>query len=71
MFTHTFRGTRIFRRPIALFLLLVLLSLGVKAQQSDSQPQDEDFAKSVKEWTTRPEFISPLVDHQICNMSIW
>jgi hypothetical protein len=23
----------------------------------------EDFAKSVKEWTTRPEFISPLVDH--------
>jgi len=24
---------------------------------------DEDFAKSVKEWTTRPEFISPLVDH--------
>ena len=24
---------------------------------------DPDFAKSVKEWTTRPEFISPLVDH--------
>src|SRR3954463_13121021 len=24
---------------------------------------DEDFARSVKEWTTRPEFISPLVDH--------
>ena len=24
---------------------------------------DDQFAKSVKEWTTRPEFISPLVDH--------
>ena len=24
---------------------------------------DDDFAKSVKEWTTRPDFISPLVDH--------
>src|SRR5262252_6163492 len=24
---------------------------------------DEDFAKSVKEWTTRPDFTSPLVDH--------
>jgi hypothetical protein len=27
------------------------------------QPMDPDFAKSVKEWTTKPEFISPLVDH--------
>jgi hypothetical protein len=27
------------------------------------QTQDEDFAKSVKEWTTQPYFISPLVDH--------
>src|SRR2546426_8621658 len=24
---------------------------------------DEEYAKSVREWTTRPEFISPLVDH--------
>lgn len=24
---------------------------------------DEDFARSVKEWTTSPEFTSPLVDH--------
>jgi hypothetical protein len=28
-----------------------------------AQAQDEDFAKAVKEWTTGPEFISPLVDH--------
>ncbi|HYL36751.1 MAG TPA: M14 family zinc carboxypeptidase [Bryobacteraceae bacterium] len=27
------------------------------------QTQDPDFARSVKEWTTRPEFLSPLVDH--------
>ena len=24
---------------------------------------DDEFARLVKEWTTRPEFISPLVDH--------
>src|ERR1700694_6350527 len=27
------------------------------------QPQDPGYAKSVKEWTTRPEFMTPLVDH--------
>ncbi len=27
------------------------------------QPQDAEFARLVKEWTTRPEFLSPLVDH--------
>jgi hypothetical protein len=43
------------------FIVLSLLSTGVYAQQK--QEQDEDFAKSVKEWTTKPEFVSPLVDH--------
>src|ERR1700722_19706209 len=28
-----------------------------------AQPQDQDFAKAVREWTTKPEFLSPLVDH--------
>ncbi|NJC09002.1 M14 family zinc carboxypeptidase [Polymorphobacter fuscus] len=28
-----------------------------------AQTMDPDFAKSVQEWTTRPEFSSPLVDH--------
>ena len=28
-----------------------------------SQPLDADFAERVSEWTTRPEFLSPLVDH--------
>src|SRR5262249_27189699 len=31
--------------------------------QTAPQTQDEDFAKLVREWTTRPEFMSPLVDH--------
>jgi hypothetical protein len=35
---------------------------GAAAAQS-SQPQDEEFAKLVREWTTGPEFLSPLVDH--------
>jgi hypothetical protein len=28
-----------------------------------AQEMDPDFARSVHEWTTKPEFISPLVDH--------
>ena len=27
------------------------------------QAQDPDYARLVKEWTTRPEFMTPLVDH--------
>jgi len=41
---------------------LALLSAGLFAQTKTQEP-DEDFARAVKEWTTRPEFISPLVDH--------
>jgi len=39
--------------------LLLLLPCALWAQQ----PQDEDFAASVRKWTTKPEFLSPLVDH--------
>ena len=62
---------------LALFIVLALLSWDSSAQQKNTPPSqtpqpalspsgqvlDDDFAKSVKEWTTRPEFISPLVDH--------
>src|SRR4051794_16285490 len=48
------------RRPHLSVLLLGSLALCLMARGQD---MDEDFAKSVKEWTTRPEFISPLVDH--------
>src|SRR5580693_411256 len=37
---------------------LALCSFGL-AQQA----MDDDFAKTVKDWTTKPEFMSPLVDH--------
>ncbi len=32
------------------------------AKPAAGQATDPEFAKLVKEWTTRPEFISPLVD---------
>src|SRR5256885_17120783 len=55
-------------------LLIVLLALvagagtGVVAQQTGKKgvaasTDDGEFARLVKEWTTRPEFMSPLVDH--------
>ena len=64
------------RRPARLLASLVLLvwrpgtgiiaqSTGNKAvgHRSSRSSDDPDFARSVKEWTTRPEFSSPLVDH--------
>jgi zinc carboxypeptidase len=42
---------------------LALFAAVATAQQTKPQEMDEDFARSVKEWTTKPEFISPLVDH--------
>src|SRR5262245_21874976 len=50
-------------RWLTALTVFALLGSVVSAQQSKPQQQDQDFARSVKEWTTRPEFISPLVDH--------
>src|SRR5262245_17613132 len=47
--------------PISILILSFISP--VLAQQKQAQQMDEDFAKSVREWTTQPEFISPLVDH--------
>jgi len=47
-------------------LALSLLVCGVTAvalAQPKPQAQDEEYARLVKEWTTQPEFMSPLVDH--------
>src|ERR1700759_4949105 len=41
----------------------VLLCLLTLAPFDWGQEMDPEFAKSQKEWTTRPEFSSPLVDH--------
>jgi len=67
------------RRParlVASALLLVCgLGTGMVAQSTGNkavvasapaggrQADDPDFARSVREWTTKPEFSSPLVDH--------
>jgi hypothetical protein len=54
---------------VALGVSVLAAAVSLPAQQSvtetrdPQQAQDEDFAKSVKEWTTQPYFISPLVDH--------
>jgi len=44
------------------WLLSLLLCTGMAAI-ARSQTMDPDYAAKVKEWTTRPEFLSPLVDH--------
>ncbi len=50
-------------------LLMLAGVVAMPAQQmvtdtrDPAQVQDEDFASRVKEWTTQPYFISPLVDH--------
>lgn len=44
-------------------LMRLLPALLALAPFAFSQQMDDDFARLVKEWTTKPEFISPLVDH--------
>ena len=47
----------------ATVLALTLLAPSAAAQPGNGQALDADFAARVREWTTRPEFLSPLVDH--------
>jgi hypothetical protein len=44
-------------------LVAVTAALLAPEARAQTQAMDEDFARSVKEWTTKPEFLSPLVDH--------
>src|SRR5688500_13496950 len=61
--------TRSRRRLLSLAAFVVSATVALAAQQMAletrdlAQPQDEEFARLVKEWTTQPSFISPLVDH--------
>ncbi len=41
----------------------LLLSSLVLSAFALAQQMDDDFAKTIKDWTTKPEFMSPLVDH--------
>jgi zinc carboxypeptidase len=56
-------------RKFAVAAALMFAVVSLPAQQmvtetfDPAQTQDEDFAKSVKEWTTKPFYSSPLVDH--------
>ncbi len=51
-------------RQSILFLSLAVLAVSPASLiPARAQPMDPDFAKTVKEWTTKPEFSSPLVDH--------
>lgn len=47
----------------ARYVTLAALAFALAFAQSRTQPQDEDYARLVKEWTTSPQFMSPLVDH--------
>jgi Zinc carboxypeptidase len=60
----------LWRRPARLLGALAILGsglgFGISAQSTGNQAvggDDPEFARLVKEWTTRPEFSSPLVDH--------
>src|SRR5436190_15322943 len=45
-------------------IFLCLLSFAaLLSPHAFAQQMDEEFARLVKEWTTKPEFMSPLVDH--------
>src|SRR5262245_906492 len=55
------------RWPLAATILLGAITLRAQQMVTDTrdlaQAQDEEFAALVKQWTTQPYFISPLVDH--------
>jgi hypothetical protein len=54
-----------FRLPALRFFFAFLVTIAASghAQAQSAQAMDPAFAAQVKEWTTRPEFLSPLVDH--------
>ncbi len=51
------------RAPRNRFFLLIAAVLLTTAAALAQQAQGPDYARLVKEWTTRPEFMSPVVDH--------
>jgi hypothetical protein len=58
---QTATSRRSFRLTV---ITLVLLGALVGAQEPPARlAEDADFAANVREWTTAPEFLSPLVDH--------
>src|SRR5580692_600271 len=62
---QTSRKMRVMLLPFYDGYLCMRLLLGFLALAPLALPQqmDDEFARLIKEWTTKPEFISPLVDH--------
>lgn len=52
-----------FKRVAAVLLVVSAAVCSTSSPAQNSQAMDPDFAAHVKEWTTKPEFLSPLVDH--------
>ena len=50
-------------KRLATTVLAFMLLAPAAIAQPGGQAMDADFAARVREWTTRPEFLSPLVDH--------
>ena len=48
---------------LLLFSIVLLPAAPQTAPPATGQVMDPEYAAKVKEWTTRPEFMSPLVDH--------
>src|SRR5579864_5695393 len=57
------RSRRMLSKGIMIIKKLPILAAVFAAGGLAQQAQDPDYAKLVKEWTTRPEFMTPLVDH--------
>ncbi|MBP1605594.1 MAG: Zinc carboxypeptidase, partial [Acidobacteria bacterium] len=49
--------------PAVAVSCLAVLGATPVAQTPTAETQDPEFARLVREWTTAPEFLSPLVDH--------
>ncbi len=56
-------GTRKYNRMTRRILTLALAFFALPAYPQAAPAEDQDFASSIRQWTTRPEFLSPLVDH--------
>ena len=54
-----------YRRRAAALACALGLAVGAAVSAQTPQPEqyDPEYARLVKEWTTKPEFLSPLVDH--------
>ena len=50
-------------KRLATTVLAFMLLAPAAIAQPGGQAMDADFAARVREWTTRPEFLSPLIDH--------